>query len=83
VPLCPDFVVELCSPSDDIEDIQAKMKEYLENGLRLGWLLDPETQRVEVYRGERTVEILEHPSQLSGENILSGFTLNLTGILTV
>jgi Uma2 family endonuclease len=87
VPLCPDFVVELKSPSGDIEDIQAKMKEYLENGLRLGWLLDPETQRVEVYRGDssaprvRTVEILEHPSQLSGENVLSGFVLNLMGIL--
>jgi Uma2 family endonuclease len=81
VPLCPDFVVELKSPSDDIEDIHAKMKEYLENGLRLGWLLDPETQRVEVYRGDLTVEILEHPSNLSGDDVLSGFTLNLTGIL--
>jgi Uma2 family endonuclease len=82
VPLCPDFVVELRSPSDDIEDIQAKMKEYLDNGLRLGWLLDPETQRLEVYRGDRPVELLDNPSQLSGESILSGFILNLTGILT-
>jgi Uma2 family endonuclease len=82
VPLCPDFVVELCSPSDDIEDIQTKMREYLDNGLRLGWLLDPETKRVEVYRGDRTVEILENPNQLSGKDVLSDFILNLTGILT-
>jgi Uma2 family endonuclease len=87
VPLCPDFLVELRSPSDEIADIQAKMREYQENGLRLGWLLDPETQRVEIYRGDRTapgvrtVEILENPTQLSGEGILSDFILNLTGIL--
>lgn len=86
LPLCPDFLVELRSPSDEIEEIQAKMKEYLENGLRLGWLLDPE-QRVEIYRCDssaprvRIVEILENPSQLSGEDILSRFILNSTGIL--
>jgi Uma2 family endonuclease len=57
------------------------MKEYLANGLHLGWLLDPEMKRVEIYRGDRTVEILEHPSQLSGEDVLSGFILNLKGIL--
>jgi Uma2 family endonuclease len=81
VPLCPDFVVELRSPSDEIAEIQAKMREYQENGLCLGWLLDPETQRVEIYRGDRTVEILENPGQLSGEVVLSGFVLNLMGIL--
>jgi Uma2 family endonuclease len=81
VPLCPDFVVELRSPSDEIEEIQGKMKEYQKNGLRLGWLLDPETQRVEIYRGDRPVQVLENPSQLSGEEVLSGFILNLKGIL--
>jgi Uma2 family endonuclease len=81
VPLCPDFLVELRSPSDEIEEIQTKMKEYQENGLRLGWLLDPKTQRVEIYRCDRTAEFLEHPSQLSGEDVLSGFILNLKGIL--
>jgi Uma2 family endonuclease len=87
VPLCPDFVVELRSPSDEIADIQAQMREYQENGLRLGWLIDPETQRVEIYRGDRsapgvrTVEIFENPIQLSGEDVLSDFMLNLTGIL--
>jgi Uma2 family endonuclease len=81
VPLCPDFVVELRSPSDEIAEIQTKMREYQENGLRLGWLLDPETQRVEIYRGDRTVEIFENPTQLSGEGVLSGFVLNLMGIL--
>jgi Uma2 family endonuclease len=82
VPPCPDFVVELRSPSDDIEDIQAKMKEYLDNDLRLGWLMDPETQKVEIYRGDRTIEILENPRQLSGEDVLPKFFLNLKGTLT-
>lgn len=48
-PLCPDFVVELCSPSDELEKVQAKMQEYLANGIRLGWLIEPETRRVEIY----------------------------------
>jgi Uma2 family endonuclease len=52
-----------------------------ENGLHLGWLLDPETQRVEIYRCDRIVKILENSGQLSGEDILSGFVLNLMGIL--
>lgn len=62
VPLCPDFVVELKSASDDIEDLQMKMQEYLNNGLRLGWLIDPETQTVEVYRANQPVESLSNPA---------------------
>jgi Uma2 family endonuclease len=83
VPLCPDFVVELRSASDELMDLQAKMQEYLENGLQLGWLLDPEAQTVEIYRAHQAVELLEKPVNLSGESILPGFVLALTGILTV
>ena len=81
VPLCPDFVVELRSPSDDIRDLQKKMQAYLANGLQLGWLLDPETKIVEIYRPDQAVEILNNPDRLSGEKILPGFVLDLNGIL--
>ncbi|UIE39845.1 Uma2 family endonuclease [Leptodesmis sichuanensis] len=81
VPLCPDFLVELRSPNDELEDLQAKMQEYLANGLKLGWLLDPDTQTVEIYRPDRAVEVLTNPTHLSGEDVLPGFCLNLTGIL--
>lgn len=80
VPLCPDFVVGLRSPSDDIEDLRAKMQEYLDNGLELGWLLDPETRLVEIYRLEQPVQQLEAPDTLSGETVLPGFVLKLMGI---
>lgn len=81
VPLCPDFVVELRSPSDDLKDLQQKMQEYLDNGLQLGWLIDPETQLVEIYRPHQAVEVLQNPDCLSGEEVLPGFLLNLNGIL--
>jgi Uma2 family endonuclease len=81
VPLCPDFLVELRSASDDLDELRLKMQEYLDNGLRLGWLLDPESQTVEIYRAGNAVEILHDPERLSGEDVLVGFTLNLKGIL--
>ncbi len=81
IPLCPDFAVELRSPSDDLEDLRSKMQEYMENGLRLGWLLDPESGAVEVYRAGQAVEILQELQSLSGEEVLAGFTLKLNGIL--
>jgi Uma2 family endonuclease len=81
VPLCPDFLVELRSLSDEIEEVQAKMQEYLNNGLQLGWLLDPETQIVEIYRAGQAVEKLQQPTSISGETVLPDFVLNLTGIL--
>jgi Uma2 family endonuclease len=80
VPLCPDFAIELCSPSDNLEDSQSKMQEYLSNGLLLGWLIDPDQQRVEIYRIGQAVEVLESPSTLSGEAILLGFVLDLSEI---
>ena len=75
--ICPDFVVELRSSSDKLESLQAKMKEYIDNGAKLGWLLDPLLQRVEIYRPDSAVEVLENPDSLSGDKVLPGFVLNL------
>ena len=80
VPLCPDFVVELRSPSDALKPIQNKMQEYLANGAKLGWLIDPQRQVVEIYRPNQQVEILPSPNTVSGENILPGFSLDLAEI---
>jgi|SRR6478672_9809775 len=80
-PLCPDFVVELRSKTDSLEKLQAKMREYIENGARLGWLLDRKNQRVEIYRMNGEIEILQSPSSLSGEDVLPGFVLDLKTIL--
>jgi Uma2 family endonuclease len=81
LPLCPDFVVELRSPSDSLKKIQEKMQEYIENGAKLGWLIDRKNRRVEIYRPGRDVEILENPATLSGEDVLPGFVLDLTAII--
>ena len=77
VPLCPDFVVELRSKTDSLAVLRAKMQEYQDNGTQLGWLIDPYSQRVEIYRQGQAVEVLERPSQLSGESVLPGFILTL------
>ncbi len=82
-PLCPDFVIELRSTSDSLAELQAKMEEYMANGARLGWLLDPTTRSVYVYRADGTVEELENAEQVEGESLLSGFTLNLRQIWDV
>ncbi len=81
LPLCPDFVIELRSPSDALTDLRHKMQEYLENGLQLGWLIDPQNQCVEIYRPQQAVEWLPSPGELSGESVLPGFVLTLEGIL--
>lgn len=81
LPLCPDFAVELVSDSDDVEDTQAKMREYLANGLKLGWLINPQDKQVEIYRVGREVEVLQSPVSLSGEDILPDFILDLQVIL--
>lgn len=77
LPLCPDFVIELVSESDDLVDVQAKMQEYIDNGLRLGWLINPKAKQVEVYRFGQALETLQSPINLSGEDVLIGFTLDL------
>ena len=78
--ICPDFVVELRSRTDRLSVLRAKMDEYMENGARLGWLLDPLDRRVYVYRPDSEVEILEKPETVSAEPTLPGFTLNLRNI---
>jgi Uma2 family endonuclease len=77
-PIAPDFVVELMSPSDRLSDVQAKMQEYLNSGVRLGWLIDRTTRRVEIYRLGQAVEVLEAPQTLSGEYVLPRFVLSLS-----
>ncbi|OKH12337.1 Uma2 family endonuclease [[Limnothrix rosea] IAM M-220] len=77
LPLCPDFVIELLSPSDSWKLGTEKMAEYQANGCRLGWLLDPKNKRVGIYRGDRPVEILEAPDKLFGEDVLVGFELDV------
>lgn len=80
LPLCPDFVVELLSPSDSLRDTQEKMREYQDNGARLGWLINRKSRQVEIYRIGQEVEVLESPVSLSGEDVLPGFVLNLEAI---
>jgi Uma2 family endonuclease len=75
--ICPDFVAELRSPSDTPAALQAKLQEYIDNGARLGWLLDPERRTVHVYHPGRDVEILVNPEELSGDPVLPGFRLDL------
>lgn len=79
--ICPDFVAELRSKTDRLSAVQKKMREYMDNGARLGWLLDPKSRRVEIYRPDREIEMLDKPGSLSGEDVLPGFVLNLEGIL--
>ena len=77
IPLCPDFVIELRSQSDSLKLIQEKMAEYLENGTRLGWLINRKDREVEIYRAGTEKEVLHNPTNLLGENVVSGFVLNL------
>jgi Uma2 family endonuclease len=84
-PICPDFVIELRSESDVLEKLRIKMREYQNNGASLGWLIDPQTPLVEIYRPQQDVEVLnfsfDNPPQLLGEEVLPGFILDLTIIL--
>ena len=79
-PICPDFVVELRSPSDSMETLRAKMREYMENKASLGWLIDRKSRKVEIYKQGRDVEVLDNPMTLSGEDVLPGFVLDLTEV---
>ena len=80
-PICPDFVAELRSPSDTLADLQEKMADYIRNGARLGWLLDPVEKRVHIYRPRQGPECLENPEYVTGEDVLSGFKFNFQEIL--
>ncbi len=79
-PITPDFVLELMSPTDTHKETQAKMQEYIENGARLGWLLDRRANIVEIYRQNQVVEVITNPNVLSGEDVLSEFSLDLRSL---
>ena len=76
-PICPDFVIELRSRTDGLKPLQEKMQEYLNSGLRLGWLINSQDEQVEIYRPNQQVELMGFPVSLSGEDVLPGFLLNL------
>ncbi|MEH2206850.1 MAG: Uma2 family endonuclease [Nostoc sp.] len=76
-PLVPDFVIELRSETDRLAPIQEKMQEYIKNGLRLGWLINPQDRQVEIYRLLKAVEVVQMPAIFSGEDILPGFELQV------
>lgn len=77
-PICPDFIIELRSRTDQLEPLQMKMQEYLNSGLRLGWLINPQNQEVEIYRPQNQVKMVQLPTILLGENVLVGFELSLS-----
>jgi Uma2 family endonuclease len=79
-PICPDFILELRSPSDALHTLQEKMQEYLDNGVRLGWLIDPVERVVYVYRPGEVIERLESPREVSGESVLPGFILSMSAV---
>jgi Uma2 family endonuclease len=79
-PISPDFVVELLSPSDSLKVLQEKMQEYIDNDIKLGWLIDRKQKKVYIYRPGMPVECLENPPTVSGDPVLSGFILDLSKI---
>ena len=79
--ICPDFVVELRSKTDRLKPLLAKMEEYIECGAQLGWLIDPKEKKVHIYRPGAPPEVLDNPTEISGEPLLQGFTLKLEGII--
>jgi Uma2 family endonuclease len=79
-PICPDFVIELRSPRDNLSTLQSKMLEYIENGAQLGWLIDPRNRRGYIYRPGQVVEELENPDSINGDPVMPGFVLNLMDI---
>ncbi|WP_066426022.1 Uma2 family endonuclease [Anabaena sp. 4-3] len=76
-PIAPDFIIELRSATDDLETLRQKMQEYLDAGVKLGWLINPQQQQVEVYRLGQDVELRNLPTALSGEDVLPGFGLSI------
>ncbi|MGB7414778.1 MAG: Uma2 family endonuclease [Thermosynechococcaceae cyanobacterium] len=77
-PIAPDFVLELMSPTDTLPATQAKMREYMDCQVQLGWLIAPKSHQVEIYRQGKAVEVLESPKVLEGEDVLPGFSLDLS-----
>lgn len=79
-PVCPDFVVEIRSPSDQLQSLQDKLQEYIDNGVKLGWLIDRKNHRVYIYRPQIEVECLENPTTVIGDQVLPGFILQMNTI---
>ncbi len=80
LPLCPDFAIELRSPTDNLRVLRSKMQEYLDNGAQLAWLIDPEKKQVHIYRPQAPIEQLQAPQTVSGDPVLIGFVLDLREI---
>lgn len=80
LPLCPDFVLELRSPTDRLRLLQDKMQEYIANGARLGWLLDPVAKQVHIYRPKTRPKLLDNPAEISGDPVLQNFRLEVPKI---
>jgi Uma2 family endonuclease len=79
-PICPDFLIELRSPSDNLQPLKDQLQEYIDNGVSLGWLIDRKNRKVYIYRPNSEVECLDNPATLSGESILPEFVLQLSTI---
>jgi Uma2 family endonuclease len=79
-PICPEFVIELRSETDNLRILQDKMQEYIDNGTQLGWLIDRKQHQVFIYRPDITVQVLDNPTSLSGEALLPGFLLDLSQV---
>lgn len=80
LPVDPDFIIELMSPSDYLSDAQSKMREYIDCGVKLGWLINPDEKKVEIYRQGRETEVLDNPQTLRGEDVMSGLVVSLEEI---
>ena len=80
LPLCPDFVIELLSPSDSLAGVRRKMEEYRDNGARLGWLVDPVRRQVVIYRPDGVAERYAGSGVLTGESVLPGFALDIAAV---
>lgn len=79
-PICPDFVIELRSQSDSLPELEAKMKQWIANGTKVAWLIDPEQRTVSIYRPDDQPEVLVHPSSVQGDGIVAGFELVMARI---
>jgi Uma2 family endonuclease len=78
IPLCPDFLIELLSETDNLTETENKMKEYLEQGLKLGWLIIPNSKQVEIYRPNQEKETVKNTQSLAADNILPEFRLDFS-----
>ncbi len=81
-PIAPDFILELMSPTDDLLTVRQKMAEYMTCDIKLGWLINPDTRQVEIYRQGQDKEILNNPSSLSGENVMPNLIVDLSDVLS-